>query len=89
MKVGDYTKVINVPQPWEGSGEEEEDLQSFVGHVGVVVEATIDGFVLLRFPHHGICDHRTGQRNFALPEDQLELVSSPPTPITECCYENS
>lgn len=42
FQVGDYVMVVNVPDPWEGSGEEDSDREAFVGHIGVVNEINYD-----------------------------------------------
>jgi len=90
MNVGDYVKVTKVADPWEG-GDSEEDRETYIGHVGVVVELSppydpVDGSVvneamfLVRFPHC-IKEHYTGQRWFE--EGSVELVSAPKVPISE------
>jgi hypothetical protein len=86
MKVGDYALIVKVPDAWEGAGEDPEDREALLGHVGLVVEVPdpnqeyfgLDDCVLLRFPwlnSEGV----TGQRNVEI--TALEVVSSPALPI--------
>lgn len=82
---GDYVQVVAPPEPWDGSGESSEDLKSYVGHVGVVVEnSNIDGqFALVRFANWSIVE--IGQR--MIEWNCLKLISHPENPLPEACTE--
>lgn len=79
LQVGDYARIIAVPEAWEGSGEPPEDRLALLGHVGLVIEVPdgtdADDCALLRFPWAG-SEGVTGQRNVEL--SALARVSSPP-----------
>ena len=77
MKIGDYVKVVKVPDPWEGAGESDSDRESLLGHVGVIVEVgAVDDLALVRFPSVGYYDEETGQRN--IETSALEIVAPAP-----------
>jgi hypothetical protein len=95
--VHSYIKVIGVPDPWEGSGEDDCDRESLVGHIGIVIEVdiypdfvpdtsrSIRTYYLIRFPYTRQ-EHQTCQR--WIEEDKLELVAtSPVNPITQFMFE--
>jgi hypothetical protein len=98
MKVGDYVKIVKKPEYWEGGGEEEADLNAYVGHIGVVIETDFHkswypsrGMVMVRFPD--TIDKSKpdgawgfGQRNFEF--EVLEIVSSPEHPLPRICVES-
>lgn len=93
LEVGDYARIIDLPEAWEGSGEDEEDRMALLGHVGLVIEIDDDPndytschCALLRFPwlnEEGI----TGQRNVEL--SVLEFVSRPIGSLPTHLIENS
>jgi len=90
LRAGDYVQVIRTPDPWEGSGEELKDRESYLEHIGVVVEANEevgnreDGeyydMVLVRFPRYDTLKEETTQRN--IESFSLRLMSRPYTSIT-------
>lgn len=80
MNVGDYVKVIAIPDSWEGAGESDSDRESLLGHVGVIVEAAVEDLVLVRFPSAHWFDSEAGQRN--IETSALEIVApAPPVPL--------
>lgn len=83
---GCYVKVIRTPDPWESSGESDDDRADYVGHVGLVVEGP-DGqenpLYLVRFPSHKA--EAAGQRN--IERSALGFVSDPVAPICDTCLE--
>jgi hypothetical protein len=99
-RVGDYVKVIETPDSWEGSGEDEEDRVALIGHVGVIVEldhgdytdkhGKPTGMALVRFPV-GRLDgddwkQRSVQRNIEF--TALSQVSSPLNPLPQSLLDN-
>ena len=92
MKVGDYIKVVKKPEYWEGGGEDEADLNAYLGHIGVVIETDFHkswypsrGMVLVRFPDTKD-DFGFGQRNMEY--EVVEIVSSPEFPLPRICVES-
>lgn len=88
MQVGDYVLVKYTPAYWEGAGE--DNIEHYIGHVGVIVEATAvtepddERFYLVRFPDRN--NERTGQRN--IESSALRHVSSPDHPLPPECLDN-
>ena len=90
MDVGTYVRVTKVADPWEG-GDSDEDRQTYIGHVGIVVEVDKAGdhryseaMYLVRFPNPAK-EHQTGQRWFE--ESALYAVSQPAIPITQNLFD--
>ena len=85
--IGSYVEVVQAPDPWESSGESDEDRSAFIGHIGLVVEGPTgcdgDDLYLIRFPSHK--EEATGQRN--IERSALRLVSSPIRPVPDTCLE--
>ena len=92
MRVGSYVIVISIPAPWESSGESPQDLYSYVGHIGLVVEVSgplsdhSKGTAFVRFPFL-YADDRTGQRNIEF--EALALVSSPTFELPRVCVDET
>jgi len=85
MKVGDYVVVSSVPCSWESSGEDQNDLEAYVGHVGLVVEDQGDYMYLLRFPTLEE-ENITGQR--CIERIALTLMSRPKVELPRICVES-
>lgn len=82
---GDYVKVVEMPQPWEGSGEGDVERATLIGQVGVVCEVDDqngfedDPMLHVRFPvwwFDGVCCRNIEQ-------SVVTLVSRPLCPIAE------
>ena len=85
MNVGSYVQIVEVPASWEGSGEDHDDLEAYVGHVGIVVEVDLEmDLVLLRFPTLS-GEQVTGQRNVEL--SAVLLISAPSKRLPRCCID--
>ena len=83
IQLGDYVLVICQPAEWESSGEEQEDLEAWVGQVGIVVEVDSElQQCLCRFPSFDN-ENETGQRNIEW--EALTIVSRPATKLTRYC----
>ncbi|MCK9568813.1 hypothetical protein M0R72_07730 [Candidatus Pacearchaeota archaeon] len=83
VKLGDYVLVTIQPDEWESSGEEKEDLEAWVGQVGIVVEVDPDlQQCLCRFPSYDN-ENETGQRNIEW--ESLSFVSRPASKLTRYC----
>jgi hypothetical protein len=79
--------VTGRPDPWESSGEDDNDITSLLGHVGIVVESLgeeDDPLHLVRFPD--VNHERTGQRN--IESSKLMCVATPAVPITNHLFES-
>jgi len=89
LKVGDYVKVIAIPGPWESSGESDEDRESYVGHVGVILERVLGDddpefdFCYVSFPltDWEVWDERDRSHQRNIERSCLEKVSTPAKPL--------
>lgn len=90
-QIGDYVQVVRVPDPWDGSGESEEDRRSYVDHVGIVAELEEDflkdeqgnpiDMLLVRFPCSVHDWEYTTQRN--IESTSVRLISRPDKEIDQ------
>ena len=92
MKIGDYVKVVSVPESWEGAPEDENDRKSLVGHIGMVIDADTEearedgGFTaFVRFPAHLPNWPPLWERWIEV--SALEVVSSP-QPVSQTILDN-
>ena len=91
LKIGDYVKVVSVPEPWEGAPEDEDDRKSIVGHIGMVIdadteEAREDGVftAFVRFP--SVTNWPPLWERW-IEVSALEVVSSP-QPVSQTVLDN-